>query len=224
MRPSGSCFPGIIDSHVHFNEPGRTDWEGIATGSAALAAGGGAMFFDMPLNSLPPTINAAAFEAKKAAAERASCIDFALWGGLVPGNADKLPELADAGVIGFKAFMCESGVGRVSGGRCGDPEGRNGEGCRPRASGRRPRRGRQAGRTEAGGGAGPGPGRPGMAFLAARRTRACGDQDGARTGRGDRVRPPHRACEQPRGGGPGRRRAEKAGSMSRSRHAPITFC
>jgi len=104
-------FPGIIDAHVHFNEPGRTEWEGIATGSAALAAGGGAVFFDMPLNSLPPTINAAGFEVKKAAAERASCLDFALWGGLVPGNLENLPELAEAGVIGFKAFMCDSGVG-----------------------------------------------------------------------------------------------------------------
>jgi allantoinase len=104
-------FPGIMDSHVHFNEPGRTDWEGVATGSAALAAGGGTMFFDMPLNSLPPTIDAAAFALKRAAAERSSLVDFSLWGGLVPGNVDRLEELRDAGAIGFKAFMCDSGVG-----------------------------------------------------------------------------------------------------------------
>jgi len=104
-------FPGILDSHVHFNEPGRTDWEGVATGSAALAAGGGTMFFDMPLNSLPPTIDAAAFALKRAAAERSSLVDFSLWGGLVPGNVDRLEELRDAGAIGFKAFMCDSGVG-----------------------------------------------------------------------------------------------------------------
>jgi allantoinase len=103
-------FPGIIDSHVHFNEPGRTDWEGVATGSAALAAGGGTMFFDMPLNSLPPTIDAAAFALKLAAARQSSRVDFSLWGGLVPGNADRLEELRDAGAIGFKAFMCDSGV------------------------------------------------------------------------------------------------------------------
>ncbi len=101
---------GIIDSHVHFNEPGRTEWEGIETGSSALAAGGGTMFFDMPLNSLPPVTDAQGLALKRAAAERASRTDFALWGGIVPGNADKLEALRDAGAIGFKAFMCNSGV------------------------------------------------------------------------------------------------------------------
>ncbi len=103
-------FPGIVDAHVHFNEPGRTEWEGLATGSAALAAGGGTCFFDMPLNSLPPVLDGASFEAKRAAAERASRLDFGLWGGLVPGNLDRLGELAEAGAIGFKAFLCASGV------------------------------------------------------------------------------------------------------------------
>jgi allantoinase len=103
-------LPGIIDSHVHFNEPGRTEWEGIATGSSALAAGGGAAFFDMPLNSLPPVTNAAAVALKRAAAERSARTDFGIWGGLVPGNADQLEPMRDAGVIGFKAFMCNSGV------------------------------------------------------------------------------------------------------------------
>jgi allantoinase len=103
-------FPGVIDPHVHFNEPGRTDWEGIATGSAALAAGGGTCFIDMPLNSSPPTLDAAAFNLKKAAAEKSSLTDFALWGGLTPNNLDHLEDLADCGVVGFKAFMSGSGI------------------------------------------------------------------------------------------------------------------
>ena len=107
-------FPGILDAHVHFNEPGRTEWEGIATGSAALAAGGGTAFFDMPLNSLPPVLNAASFAAKRAVAEEKSRVDFALWGGLVPGNLDRLGELREAGAIGLKAFMCGSGVEEFS--------------------------------------------------------------------------------------------------------------
>ena len=103
-------FPGVIDAHVHFNEPGRSDWEGIETGSRAVAAGGGAMFFDMPLNAHPPTLDAESFRGKQAAAEKNSVIDFAFWGGLVPQNLDKLEELAACGVIGFKAFMCNSGI------------------------------------------------------------------------------------------------------------------
>src|SRR5438132_6665367 len=83
-------FPGIIDSHVHFNEPGRADWEGFETGSRALAAGGGTLFFDMPLNAHPPTIDAASFDQKLAAAQATSLVDFALWGGLVPDNLDRL--------------------------------------------------------------------------------------------------------------------------------------
>jgi allantoinase len=101
---------GIIDSHVHFNEPGRADWEGIETGSSALAAGGGTVFFDMPLNSLPPVTDAASFALKRAAGERLSRTDFAIWGGLVPGNTGELAAMRDAGAIGFKAFMCSSGV------------------------------------------------------------------------------------------------------------------
>jgi len=103
-------FPGIIDAHVHFNEPGRTDWEGLASGSAALAAGGGTCFFDMPLNSEPPVLDAAALREKRRLAEEKSCVDFALWGGLTPANLDKLAGLRDAGAIGLKAFMCNSGV------------------------------------------------------------------------------------------------------------------
>ncbi len=103
-------FPGIVDAHVHFNEPGRADWEGLATGSAALAAGGGTCYFDMPLNSEPPVLDAARLREKRALAEEKSCVDFALWGGLVPGNLDKLAGLRDAGAIGLKAFMCNSGI------------------------------------------------------------------------------------------------------------------
>ena len=103
-------FPGLIDAHVHFNEPGRFEWEGVATGSAALAAGGGTAFFDMPLNSDPPVLTGELFDAKRRAAEAASITDFALWGGLTPDNLDHLDELAERGVIGFKAFMSGSGI------------------------------------------------------------------------------------------------------------------
>ena len=103
-------LPGGLDPHVHFNEPGRTHWEGLATGSAALAAGGFTAFFDMPLNSSPPVLDGAAFDAKLEAARAASCLDYGLWGGLVPGNLDRLEELAERGVIGFKAFMSNSGI------------------------------------------------------------------------------------------------------------------
>lgn len=103
-------FPGVLDAHVHFNAPGRADWEGLTTGPAALAAGGGTSFFDMPLNSLPPVLDAASFAAKRALAERESCLDFGLWGGLTPTNLDRLEELAKAGVVGLKAFLCASGV------------------------------------------------------------------------------------------------------------------
>ncbi len=103
-------FAGAIDVHVHFNDPGRADWEGVATGSAALAAGGGTCFFDMPLNSTPPVIDGARFDEKVAAMSGASFADFALWGGLVPGNLDRMAELAARGAIGFKAFMSNSGI------------------------------------------------------------------------------------------------------------------
>ena len=103
-------FPGLIDSHVHFNEPGRADWEGIETGSRALAAGGGTMFFDMPLNAHPPTCDAASFDEKAGLAGEKSFTDFALWGGIVPGNLHCLEQLAERGVIGFKAFMADSGI------------------------------------------------------------------------------------------------------------------
>ena len=103
-------LPGVVDAHVHLNEPGRTDWEGFATGTAALAAGGTTCAIDMPLNAVPPTIDGAAFDAKVAAATGVARVDVALWGGLVPGDRDRLDELAARGVVGFKAFMSASGV------------------------------------------------------------------------------------------------------------------
>jgi len=103
-------FPGLIDVHVHFNEPGHTEWEGAATGSRALAAGGGTLFFDMPLNSIPCTVNAREFDLKRSALEASSVTDFALWGGLVPGNVQEMEALAERGVVGFKAFLCHSGL------------------------------------------------------------------------------------------------------------------
>jgi allantoinase len=103
-------FPGGIDSHVHFNEPGRTEWEDIAHGSAALEAGGYTCFIDMPLNNLPVTTTVAAFDEKLAAMRRSSILHFGIWGGLVPGNLNQLAPLVDRGVMGFKAFMCPSGI------------------------------------------------------------------------------------------------------------------
>jgi allantoinase len=105
-----TIFPGLIDVHLHFNEPGRTEWEGGATGSRALAAGGGTLYFDMPLNSTPCTTSITAFEEKRTALAACSLVDFGLWGGIVPGNRENLDELAEAGVIGFKAFLCHSGL------------------------------------------------------------------------------------------------------------------
>ncbi|HEV2035213.1 MAG TPA: allantoinase AllB [Candidatus Dormibacteraeota bacterium] len=103
-------MPGGIDAHVHFNEPGHTDWETIADGSAALAAGGYTAFVDMPLNSLPVTTDGESFDEKLKAASASSILDFGLWGGLVPGNVDRLEALKERGVLGFKAFMCPSGL------------------------------------------------------------------------------------------------------------------
>jgi allantoinase len=104
-------LPGAIDPHVHFNEPGpRTESEGWATGSAALAAGGVTTALEMPLNASPPTTTVPAFDDKLAAASAASRVDFGLWGGIVPGNLEQLPGLAERGVCGFKAFMSSTGT------------------------------------------------------------------------------------------------------------------
>ena len=103
-------LPGVVDVHVHFNEPGRTDWEGWATGSAACAAGGTTTVAEMPLNAHPPTLDGPSFDAKRKAAEGSSRVDFGLWGGLTPINLERMEELAGRGVIGFKAFMSSSGI------------------------------------------------------------------------------------------------------------------
>lgn len=103
-------FPGFIDDHVHFNEPGRDHWEGLATGPRALALGGGTCFFDMPLNSDPPVLNAERLREKRTVAEQKSILDFAIWGGLCPGRTDQINEMAEAGAVGFKAFLCHSGI------------------------------------------------------------------------------------------------------------------
>ena len=103
-------FPGVVDAHVHFNDPGRDSWEGVPTGSAALVAGGGTCFIDMPLNSSPPTLDAASFDLKLAACRGRARADFALWGGLTPDNLDHLEPLAERGVVGFKAFLSASGI------------------------------------------------------------------------------------------------------------------
>ncbi|MEM9079241.1 MAG: allantoinase AllB [Verrucomicrobiota bacterium] len=108
--PETTLYPGWIDAHVHFNEPGRTEWEGLASGSWALAKGGGTAFFDMPLNSSPPVLNRQLLEEKSALAGQKSCLDFALWGGLTPDSLDHLEDMAQAGAIGFKAFLCHSGL------------------------------------------------------------------------------------------------------------------
>lgn len=103
-------LPGVIDAHVHFNEPGRTHWEGFATGSQALAAGGATSFIEMPLNAYPPTNDAVSFDEKAAPARASSVVDFAFYGGLVPGNLEHMEELAERGVAGFKAFMSTTGT------------------------------------------------------------------------------------------------------------------
>jgi allantoinase len=103
-------LPGLIDTHVHFNEPGRSEWEGVKTGSRCLAAGGVTTYFDMPLNSTPPTINKENLALKRACSEAKSIVNFRFWGGLVPENIENIKELYENGVIGFKAFMSPSGI------------------------------------------------------------------------------------------------------------------
>ncbi len=103
-------FPGGVDPHVHCNEPGRTDWEGFDHGTRALAAGGVTSFFDMPLNAQPPVLDKGGFLAKWNFAKASSFLDFGLWGGLCAESLTHMQELTDCGVIGFKAFMCNSGV------------------------------------------------------------------------------------------------------------------
>jgi allantoinase len=102
--------PGLVDTHVHVNEPGRTEWEGFDTATRAAAAGGVTTIVDMPLNSVPATTDAEGLEAKRSAARGRVHVDVAFWGGVIPGNAGELDGLADAGVRGFKCFLVPSGV------------------------------------------------------------------------------------------------------------------
>ncbi|HWO96567.1 MAG TPA: allantoinase [Bacillus sp. (in: firmicutes)] len=102
-------FPGMIDVHVHFSEPGREHWEGFHTGSIMMAAGGCTTYFDMPLNGIPSTVNQDALYEKAKLGNEKSFVDFSLWGGLVPGNERELEALAESGVIGFKAFLSTTG-------------------------------------------------------------------------------------------------------------------
>src|SRR5712692_9771668 len=98
-------MPGLVDTHVHVNEPGRTHWEGFETATLAAAAGGVTTIIDMPLNSIPPTTDVAALAAKRSAADGACHVDVGFWGGAVPANEAQRAGLRDAGVFGFKCFM-----------------------------------------------------------------------------------------------------------------------
>ncbi|GAB3302057.1 allantoinase AllB [Parasphingorhabdus pacifica] len=103
-------LPGLVDTHVHVNDPGRAEWEGFETATRAAAAGGVTTIVDMPLNSLPPTIDADALEVKRKAAQDKAHVDVGFWGGAVHGNLDELRSLYEAGVFGFKCFLLHSGV------------------------------------------------------------------------------------------------------------------
>ncbi len=103
-------MPGLVDTHVHINEPGRTEWEGFWTATRAAAAGGVTTLVDMPLNCVPETINVKALEVKRSAARGKTWVDWTTWGGVVRGNAAELKPLAEAGVPGFKCFLIHSGI------------------------------------------------------------------------------------------------------------------
>jgi allantoinase len=102
--------PGLVDAHVHLNEPGRTEWEGFNTGTRAAASGGVTTVIDMPLNAIPPTTTVAGFKEKLAASQGQCWVDVGFYGGVIPGNADELLPLVESGVRGFKGFLIESGV------------------------------------------------------------------------------------------------------------------
>jgi allantoinase len=103
-------LPGLVDTHVHINEPGRTEWEGFATATRAAAAGGVTTVIDMPLNSVPSTVDVQSLNVKRRAAEGRCHVDVAFWGGAIPSNVDELADLYEAGVFGFKCFLADSGV------------------------------------------------------------------------------------------------------------------
>ncbi len=103
-------LPGLVDAHVHLNEPGRTEWEGFNTGTRAAASGGVTTVIDMPLNAIPPTTTLEGFKVKLEASEGQCWVDVGFYGGVIPGNADQLLPLVEAGVRGFKGFLIDSGV------------------------------------------------------------------------------------------------------------------
>lgn len=103
-------LPGLVDAHVHLNEPGRTEWEGFWTGTRAAAFGGVTTVVDMPLNAIPPTTTVMGLEKKVQAAQGQCWVDVGFYGGIVPGNASELKSLVSAGVRGFKGFLIDSGV------------------------------------------------------------------------------------------------------------------
>ena len=109
LGPDEVLLPGLVDTHVHIDEPGPSDLEGFASASRAGAAGGVTTLVDMPLDSSPVTTSVAALAAKQAAARASATVPVGFWGGLVPGNLAELPALADAGVLGFKCFLSGSG-------------------------------------------------------------------------------------------------------------------
>ncbi len=110
LAPDEVLLPGLVDTHVHVNEPGRTEWEGFASATRAAAAGGVTTIVDMPLNSIPPTVDVAALHTKQDVAREQAFVDVGFWGGAVPGNAGELRGLHDEGVFGFKCFLLHSGV------------------------------------------------------------------------------------------------------------------
>jgi allantoinase len=117
MHEAGDSIvmPGIVDTHVHINEPGRADWEGFSSATRAAAAGGVTTIIEMPLNSIPATTNSSALREKIAAAAGKLSVDVGFWGGVVPGNAGKLAPLWDSGAFGFKCFLVPSGVEEFEG-------------------------------------------------------------------------------------------------------------
>ena len=124
-------LPGLVDTHVHVNEPGRSDWEGFAHATRAAAAGGVTTLVDMPLNSLPATVSVDALDAKLRAGDGQIHVDVGFWGGVVPGNASAIESLVGRGVLGFKCFLSPSGVDEFP--HVADPDLRrpwHGWGCR----------------------------------------------------------------------------------------------
>src|SRR4051794_37911840 len=109
-----AILPGLVDSHVHINDPGRSDWEGFETASRAAAAGGFTTLVDMPLNCIPATTTVEALQEKRAAAQGKCRVDWAAWGGVVKGNHAQIEPLAAAGAAGFKCFLIHPGIDEFS--------------------------------------------------------------------------------------------------------------